>query len=68
MLKTVKYYNEVSADDRYQCAEKLPGCEVTASFHVCFEDGSGVNVCRSCFDKRVNAGEWITDSVEVLAS
>ncbi|RJQ42523.1 MAG: hypothetical protein C4534_09920 [Gaiellales bacterium] len=68
MLKTVKYTSNFPVEEKCSCTEKLPGCEGTAAYHVCFEDGSGKSVCRNCFDKRVNSGEWETDSAERLAS
>jgi GH24 family phage-related lysozyme (muramidase) len=66
MVKNVKYTSEIKEDMSGVCAEKLPGCEEKATVHVCFEDGSGESVCRSCFDRRVNDGDWITDSAEYL--
>lgn len=66
MVKTVKYTSELSPEEGCKCAERLTGCEVTASLHVCFEDGSGISVCKSCFGQRANEGEWITDSSQTL--
>jgi GH24 family phage-related lysozyme (muramidase) len=66
MVKTVKYTSDFPDGEKYNCAERLPDCDVTASYHVCFEDGSGKSVCSSCFEKRVNAGDWNTDSTEAL--
>lgn len=68
MLKTIKYTSNFPVEERCGCSEKLDGCEATAAYHVCFEDGSGKSVCKSCFDQRVNTGAWVTDSTEKLAS
>jgi hypothetical protein len=65
MVKVVKFTSPMSVST--PCSEQQAGCEAEADIHVCFEDGSGVSVCRSCFDQRINEGAWITDSCECLA-
>lgn len=60
MPRTVKYTSETPT---VVCKEKLPGCDVKSGIvHVCFEDDSGVTVCRNCFDQRLNEGKWTSDS------
>jgi len=60
MPRTVKYTSEAPTA---VCKEKLPGCDAKSeTVHVCFEDGSGVTVCRNCFDQLLNEGKWISDS------
>ncbi|MHB9112770.1 MAG: hypothetical protein ACYC4D_09135 [Thermoleophilia bacterium] len=60
MQRTIKYTSEAPTA---VCNEKLPSCDVKSeTVHVCFEDGSGVNVCRNCFNHRLNEGKWTTDS------
>lgn len=66
MVKIVKYTSDLGADAGAECGEELPGCEKRAFLHVCFEDGSGVYTCKKCFNKRINEGEWITDSTQTL--
>ena len=66
-MLTIKYTRELSADESAAaCGVKLDGCQGEASLHVCFEDGSGVYVCRNCFSRRINEGDWITDDAEEL--
>jgi hypothetical protein len=63
MTKIIKYTTEVPASDRPECKEGYPGCDPAAgAVHVCFEDGSGVTVCNSCFERILNEGRWISDS------
>ncbi|MHB1325881.1 MAG: hypothetical protein ACYC0L_06715 [Thermoleophilia bacterium] len=60
MPRTVKYTSEAPTA---VCKEKLSGCDAKSeTVHVCFEDGSGVTVCRNCFDQLLNEGKWISDS------
>jgi hypothetical protein len=66
MVKVVKYTCRMSTGTRAACTEQLAACETKAAEHVCFEDGGGAFVCKSCFDKRVNEGVWTTDSAKVL--
>lgn len=68
MLKVVKYTSVEPVSVRSECSEKLPGCETTRSLHVCFEDGSGLTVCNSCFNSRINEGRWVTDNTVLLVS
>lgn len=65
MTKVVKYEGKL-VETGATCAEKMPGCEKKAEIHVCFEDGSGEYVCKSCFEANANKGKWITDSTEIL--
>ena len=63
----VKYTRDLSIEEiGAACGVKLDGCQETASQHICFEDGSGAYVCRKCFTRQVNEGEWITDAAEEL--
>jgi hypothetical protein len=66
MVKVVKYTAVVPVEVSAECGEKSAECEGTATLHVCFEDGSGVSVCRNCLDERVNEGQWITDACQIL--
>ncbi len=69
MVKVVKYTSEVPAGSGTVCKEGLEGCNIFAgSVHVCFEDGSGVTVCKECFAKNLNEGVWTCDSTVRLAS
>ena len=63
MVRIVKYTTDLEGAEA-GCGEH--GCEEAASVHVCFEDGTGVSVCQKCLEARVNEGEWITDSCQVL--
>ena len=64
MQRTVKYTSETSTT---VCAERLPVCDVkSGTVHVCFEDGGGVTICRNCFDRRLNEGNWITDNTVTI--
>lgn len=68
MVKVIKYISEVPASAA-RCDEGLEGCNVFAgSVHVCFEDGTGVTLCKNCFEKRCDEGVWITDATVRLAS
>lgn len=66
MMKEIKYVGKLTAKSGAVCQEQLPGCERVATVHVCFEDGNGGSVCRNCFEKKVNRGDWTCDSTEVL--
>ena len=69
MVKVIKYISEVPAGSASECSEKLAGCNIFAgSVHVCFEDGSGVTVCKNCFESLHDTGSWITDATVRLAS
>lgn len=68
MQKIVKYTSVVPVSDEAECSERLPGCTGKASLHVCFEDGSGLYVCQSCFERRLDECTWSTDSTIKLAS
>lgn len=65
-VREIKYMCALSRDTGMVCNEQLPGCSQEARIHVCFEEGIGTFVCKHCFDKHVNDGDWITDSAEVL--
>ncbi|MCL6106386.1 MAG: hypothetical protein M1309_03425 [Actinobacteria bacterium] len=67
MSKDIKYFTRLSTADYERCMEELPGCESLATFHVCFEDGTGKSVCRRCFRQHIDEGSWITDALSVLA-
>lgn len=68
MLKMVKYTSVVPVGEG-ECSQKLEGCDPKSGMvHVCFEDGSGATVCRSCFNLLVDEGRWGTDSTVRLAS
>jgi hypothetical protein len=56
----------LSAKTEMVCMEKEPGCDGNAALHVCFEEGGSEFVCRSCFDSRVNEGDWTTHATEIL--
>lgn len=67
MQKAVKYTSDTPD---VVCKENLPGCDSKLeTVHVCFEDGSGITVCRSCFDSHLNDGSWISDgSITIKAA
>ncbi|RJQ42526.1 MAG: hypothetical protein C4534_09935 [Gaiellales bacterium] len=66
MLREVRFAGVLTAKSGAVCREELPGCERKAVVHVCFQDGKGEAVCRSCFEERLNRGDWSTDGTEVL--
>ncbi len=69
MQITIRYTSEVPASDNPECSEKLPNCDVeSGAVRVCFEDGSGVTVCKNCFNQLLDEGMWVTDSTIRLAS
>lgn len=68
MVKVIKYISEVPAKAA-SCSEKLDGCNLFAgSVHVCFENGDGTTVCKSCFEQCLDEGVWTADSTVRLAS
>lgn len=69
MVKVVKYTCEVAAGPGAACTDGSPECDMASGLlHVCFEDGSGTTICKSCFEYHLNDGEWTTDSTVELAS
>ena len=65
MVKVIKYMQEIAVVGA-TCGEGSEKCENSANMHVCFEDGGGVTLCKSCFESRVNEGLWITDGTQIL--
>lgn len=61
MSRDITFACEVTARSGAVCREQLAGCETKATIHVCFADGRGEAVCRSCFLGRVDRGDWSTD-------
>ena len=68
MFQVVKYTSVVPVGEG-ECSQKLEGCDAKSGLvHVCFEDGSGTNICRNCFNSLIDQGSWVTDSTIRLAS
>lgn len=68
MVKVIKYISEVPGNAT-TCSENHADCNIfSGSVHVCFEDGSGATVCKSCFESCLDEGVWTADSTIRLAS
>lgn len=65
-IKEVKYAQEV-AEGSETCDEGSDVCEENDElYHVWFDDGTSITVCKACFDKHVNDGSWTTEETDRL--